>query len=76
MRPRSLPRGKIIRRERPQDPAGLVPQKAERDLALRGLLGDLILQIIEEAFAGLDSLVHLLGKFIAYEDADGKTENE
>jgi hypothetical protein len=54
----------------------LKTEKADRGLPLRGLLGNLIFQIIEDAFAGLDSLIHLLGVFIAHKDADGKTEND
>jgi hypothetical protein len=53
-----------------------LPLKADQALPLRGLLGKLIFQIINGVFDGLDSLVHLLGVFIAHEYADGKTNNE
>jgi hypothetical protein len=53
-----------------------VPLKADQGPSLRGLLGNLILQIVEDTFAGLDGLIHLLGVFIAHKDADGKTDND
>jgi hypothetical protein len=40
------------------------------------LLGDLIFQIGEDFFAGLDRLVYLLGVFIAHKDADKKTNDD
>jgi hypothetical protein len=49
---------------------------SKQGLPLRGLLGNLILQIVEEVFAGLDRLIHLLGVFIAHKDADTKNHNE
>jgi hypothetical protein len=54
----------------------LKAEKADRGVPLRGLLGNFILYIIEDAFAGLNRLIHLLGVFIAHEYADGKTNNK
>jgi hypothetical protein len=53
-----------------------IPLKANQGLPLRRLLGNLILQIIDDVFAGLDSLIHLLGVFIAHKDAEKKTDND
>jgi hypothetical protein len=51
-------------------------EKAEQGLPLRGLLGNLIFQIVEDVFAGLDRLIHLLGVFIPHKYADTKNHNE
>jgi hypothetical protein len=45
-------------------------------LPLGGLLENFIFQIVAGGFAGLDSLIHLLGVFIGHEYANGETNNE
>jgi hypothetical protein len=54
----------------------LVPLTPDRSLPLRGLLGDLILQIVKDFFTGLHDLVNLLGEFVAHKYADDKNNNE
>jgi hypothetical protein len=54
----------------------LVPQTPDRGLPLRGLLGDLTLQIVKDFFTGLHDLVNLFGEFIAHKYADDKANNE
>jgi hypothetical protein len=46
------------------------------ELILWSLLKNLILQIAEDFFSGLDDLVHLLGVFVADEYADAKNHNK
>jgi hypothetical protein len=70
--PRGSPPVQTLRRARQPGLAHLSPLKADQGLPLRRLLGNLIFQIIEDAFAGLDSLIHLLGVFIAHKYADGE----
>jgi hypothetical protein len=54
----------------------LVPLTPEKGLPLRGLLGDLTLQIVKDFFTGLHDLVNLLGEFVAHKYADDKNNNE
>jgi hypothetical protein len=57
-------------------PVRLFPLKTGQGLPLRGLLGNHILQIVEDFFAGLHRLINLLGVFIAHKYADTKDHNE
>jgi hypothetical protein len=54
----------------------LVPLTPDWGLPLRGLLGDLTLQIFKDFFPGLHDLINLLGEFVAHKYADDKTNNE
>jgi hypothetical protein len=50
--------------------------RVDRMSALLSLFGNLIFQIAEGLFGGLNDLLHLLGVFIAYKYADGKNHNK